>query len=153
MVSLRLSESRRLCPVWRFLCSRWLPQRSDETLEYCNCKRPCVRLRDRLRSEHAYKPYLAWSGPNRDIFDVLLQETLRGIRQVAIHWNPYGEMDSLPVGRELCGNVGATWQRRKKSRATRCDRVALFSIESRSSCFPVKLFGGGAVLPAPSPVN
>jgi hypothetical protein len=50
-------------------------------------------------------------------------------------------------------NVGATWQRRKKSRATRCDRVALFSIESRSSCFPIKLFGGGAVLPAPSPVN
>jgi hypothetical protein len=45
------------------------------------------------------------------------------------------------------------WQRRKKSRATRCDRVALFSIESRSSCFPVKLFGEGAVLPAPSPVN
>ncbi len=152
MISLRLSESRRLCPVCRFSCSRWLPQRSEETLEYC--KRPCVQLRDRLRSEHAYKPYLAWSGPNRGIFDVFCsQKPYEGFRQVANHWNPYGEMDSLPVGRELCGNVGATWQRRKKSRATRCDRVALFSIESRSSCFPIKLFGGGAVLPAPSPVN
>jgi hypothetical protein len=41
----------------------------------------------------------------------------------------------------------------KKSGATRCDRVAPFSIESLSFRFPINLFEGSSVLPWPLSVN
>ena len=41
----------------------------------------------------------------------------------------------------------------KKSRATRCDRVAPFSIESLSFRFSINLFESGSVLPLPPRLN
>jgi hypothetical protein len=68
----------------------------------------------------------------------------------AIHWNTYDLEADWLQNRVLSGRCSSL---ENKSRATRCDRVALFSIESRSSCYPIKLFREGAVLPAPSLVN
>ncbi len=109
---------------------------------------PCVQLRYRLRSEYA--------GPER--------AQPRRLRCVAPrnptkdsgrwqHWNPYGDWIACLSKTENCAGMLGQLGSRNKSRATRCDRVALFSIESRSSCFPIKLLGGGAVLPAPYPVS
>ena len=44
-------------------------------------------------------------------------------------------------------------QSKKKSRATRCDRVAPFSIESLSFRFSINLFESGSVLPWPPRLN
>jgi hypothetical protein len=92
------------------------------------------------------------AGPTETSSMCCSKEPYEGCRQVAT-LEPYGDWIACLSKTENCAGMLGQLGSRNKSRATRCDRVALFSIESRSSCFPIKLLGGGAVLPAPYPVS